>query len=96
MMINRILSFVTLLIICGSLQAKNYIVTSPNGKNVVTVDDGLNISVAHNGKQVVSVKASLRDGLRIVSAKSKHLSETIQAPFYRQKFSVVEPYKPEH
>ena len=49
---NRILSFATLLIICGSLQAKNHIVTSPNGKNVATVDDGLNITVSHDGKQV--------------------------------------------
>ena len=84
-MINRILSFATLLIMCGSLQAKNHIVTSPNGKNVATVDDTLNIRVAHNGKQVVTVKASLRDGLRIASVKSKNINETIQAPFYRQK-----------
>ena len=84
-MINRILSFATLLIMCGSLQAKDHIVTSPNGKNVATVDDALNIRVAHNGKQVVTVKASLRDGLRIASVKSKNINETIQAPFYRQK-----------
>jgi alpha-glucosidase len=70
---------------CGSLQAKDHIVTSPNGKNVATVDDALNIRVAHNGKQVVTVKASLRDGLRIASVKSKSINETIQAPFYRQK-----------
>ena len=76
-MINRILSFATLLIMCGSLQAKDHIVTSPNGKNVATVDDALNIRVAHNGKQVVTVKASLRDGLRIASVKSKNINETI-------------------
>ena len=82
---NRILSFATLLIICGSLQAKNHIVTSPNGKNVATVDDGLNITVSHDGKQVVTVKASIRDGLKIASVKSKNINETIQATFYRQK-----------
>ena len=82
---NRILSFATLLIICGSLQAKNHIVTSSNGKNVATVDDGLNITVSHDGKQVVTVKASIRDGLKIASVKSKNINETIQAPFYRQK-----------
>ena len=84
-MMNRILSFATLLIICGSLQAKNHIVTSPNGKNVATVDDGLNITVSHDGKQVVTVKASIRDGLKIASDKSKNINETIQATFYRQK-----------
>ena len=52
---------------------------------MATVDDGLNITVSHDGKQVVTVKASIRDGLKIASVKSKNINETIQAPFYRQK-----------
>ena len=82
---NRILSFATLFIMCASLHAKNHVVTSPNGKNVATVNDSLHIAVTHDGHQVVTVKASIRNGLKIVSAKTRHLSETIQAPFYRQK-----------
>ena len=85
MMMNRILSFATLFIMCASLHAKNHVVTSPNGKNVATVNDSLHIAVTHDGHQVVTVKASIRNGLKIVSAKTRHLSETIQAPFYRQK-----------
>jgi alpha-glucosidase len=89
---------------CASLQAKNHIVTSPNGKNVATVDDALNITVAHDGRQVVTVKTALaykifptreyfipNEGIfhsqrgNKNAAITKQISETIQAPFYRQK-----------
>ena len=57
MNLKKLLAVATLFIMYGShLSAKSYTVSSPNGKNVVTVDDGLNITVSHAGKQVVSVK----------------------------------------
>ena len=69
--------------------------TSPNGKNVVTVSDDLTINVSHASKDVVSVKAGLTQGDRNVvhfSGKGAQRScppVLISAPFYRQReFSV--------
>ena len=58
MNLKKLLALATLFIIYGSnLSAKDYTVSSPNGKNVATVDDSLNITVSHSGKQVVTIKA---------------------------------------
>ena len=85
----RLLTLATLLIIGGSqASARDYTITSPNGKNVVTVSDGITISVSHNGQDVVSVMAGL-SGQSGISGLNKKTStaqiETITAPFYRQK-----------
>ena len=46
MNLKKLLALATLLIIYGSnLSAKDYTVSSPNGKNVATVDKSLNITV---------------------------------------------------
>ena len=58
MNLKKLLAVATLFIIYGShLSAKVYTVSSPDGRNVVTVDDGLNITVSHSGKQVMTIKA---------------------------------------
>ena len=65
--------------------AKDYTVTSPNGKNVATVNDSLSITVSHSGKTVVTIKARQAHAGNIKKlAGTKHMTETIQAPFYRQ------------
>lgn len=57
---KKLLTLATLFIIMGgTATAKDYQVTSPNGKNVVTVSEDLTISVNHDGKPVVSVQAAL-------------------------------------
>ena len=48
-----------MLLVCGVTLAKDYTVSSPNGKNVVKVDDNLNLAVMHNGNAVLTVKAAL-------------------------------------
>ena len=58
MNLKKLLAVATLFIIYGShLSAKVYTVSSPDGRNVVTVDDGLNITISHSGKQVMTIKA---------------------------------------
>ena len=58
MNLKKLLALATLFIIYGSnLSAKDYTVSSPNGKNVATVDKSLNITVSHSGKQVMTIKA---------------------------------------
>ena len=58
MNLKKLLALATLFIIYGShLSAKVYTVSSPDGRNVVTVDDGLNITISHSGKQVMTIKA---------------------------------------
>ena len=101
---KKLLTLATLFILLGgSAMAKNYTVTSPNGKNAATVDDSLSIIVSHSGKTVVTIKArqtyqlfprweqnipTLGTNYSHVGNKkltgTKHFSETIQAPFYRQ------------
>ena len=48
-----------MLLVCCVTLAKDYTVSSPNGKNVVKVDDKLNLAVMHNGNDVLTVKAAL-------------------------------------
>ena len=87
MNLKKLLALATLFIIYGSnLSAKDYTVSSPNGKNTATVDERLNITVSHTGKQVVTVKADLNAHAGTVrGARTSHVAETVQAPFYRQR-----------
>ena len=87
---KKLLTLATLFIIMGgSATAKDYTVTSPNGKNVVTVSDDLTICVSHASKDVVSVKAGLNSVQLLGCTKQQSRTETISAPFYRQReFSV--------
>lgn len=82
---KKLLTFATLFFMMGgSAMAKDYTVTSPNGKNVATVDDSLSITVSHSGKTVVTVKARQNFVGNKKLAETKHISETIVTPFYRQ------------
>lgn len=82
---KKLLTFATLFFMMGgSAMAKDYTVTSPNGKNVAIVDDSLSITVSHSGKTVVTVKARQDFVGNKKLAKTKHISETIVTPFYRQ------------
>ena len=82
---KKLLTFATLFFMMGgSAMAKDYTVTSPNGKNVATVDDSLSITVSHSGKTVVTVKARQNYVGNKKLAETKHISETIVTPFYRQ------------
>ena len=82
------------------VSAKDHTIVSPNGLNVVTVDDGINLRISHRGKGMFHVKAGLvlseNDGgkgqarmIRVQTIKSvrkqKVQKENILAPFYRQK-----------
>ncbi len=57
MKMRKILTFATLLVwLTGSeASAKDYTVASPNGKNIVTVSDGIKITVSHNSLKVVDL-----------------------------------------
>ena len=82
---KKLLTFATLFFMMGgSAMAKDYTVTSPNGKNVATVDDSLSITVSHSGKMVVTVKARQDFVGNKKLVETKHISETIVTPFYRQ------------
>ena len=82
---KKLLTFATLFFMMGgSAMAKDYTVTSPNGKNVATVDDSLSITVFHSGKTVVTVKARQDFVGNKKLVETKHISETIVTPFYRQ------------
>jgi alpha-glucosidase len=69
--------------------AKDYTVSSPNGKNVVTVSDGIRLTIHHNDKGILNVvtkwKAAGTMYKELKSAKTTKSQETIHAPFYRQK-----------
>ncbi|MBP5337679.1 MAG: glycoside hydrolase family 97 protein [Prevotella sp.] len=78
---------VLLLLGGGTAVAKDYTLSSPNGKIGVTVSDngGLHISVACGGKDVVSVAAGMNGKtLRIGSAKNSTVTVDTDAPLYRQ------------
>ncbi|MBP3229475.1 MAG: glycoside hydrolase family 97 protein [Prevotella sp.] len=97
---RKILTFATLLVWLTSSEAsaKDYTVASPNGKNIVTVSDGIKITVRHNSLKVVDLLAGLdistgkasatrkASPTSITSARKTDITkETILAPFYRQK-----------
>ncbi len=94
-MLRQLLTIATLLIIGGSgVSAKDYTFCSPNGKNEVTITNGITLSIRHNGKPVAKVKAGLSvssvpsDG-KLGSNKVTAATETITAPFYRQQAFTV-------
>ena len=92
MMLRQLLTIVTLLFIAGNgVTAKDYTVCSPNGKNKVTVSNGINLSITHNDKPVVKVKAGLSalSNVQVSSAKTTTVTKTISAPFYRQSSLVA-------
>ena len=71
MMLRQLLTIVTLLFIAGNgVTAKDYTVCSPNGKNKVTVSNGIILSITHNDKSVVKVKTGLsqrKEGCRMIA-----------------------------
>ena len=71
----------------GIALAKDYSLTSPNGKLIVTISNGVNISVSHQGNEVISVKADLNDDCSKVLGvhTTKTRNEHIVSPFYRQQ-----------
>jgi len=79
------------LIVCGTMAAadKHYTVKSPDGRIVVTAGEGteLYFNVTLDGRKVVDVPQMALDnktgGIR--SAKKRTISETVSAPFYRQR-----------
>ena len=100
MKMRKILTFATLLVwLTGSeASAKDYTVASPNGKNIVTVSDGIKITVRHNSLKVVDLLTGLdistgkasatrkASPTSITSARKTGVTkETILATFYRQK-----------
>ncbi len=92
MIFKQLLTIATLLFIGGAgAMAKDYSVCSPNGKNEVTIGNGITLCVSHNGKPVVNVKArlSVQSNLQLGKCKETSATETISAPFYRQKSFTV-------
>jgi alpha-glucosidase len=67
------------------LSAKNYMVKSPNGKNLVTTENGTVLRIIHNGQPLTTVTVSMFDSKGVRSSKTSVIKETIVAPFYRQK-----------
>ncbi len=78
----------------GLAQAKTYQVSSPDGKTVITVDAGkqLTWSATHKGQQVLAPSAlSMTVGGKTIGekpsvrkAKTERVSNTVTAPFWRQ------------
>jgi alpha-glucosidase len=78
-----------LTVVCtGNSYAKNYSVKSPNGKVVVTVGEGpdLSLSVAYQGKEVVVLPSiglgTMTSGIR--QARTSWVIDECEAPLYRQ------------
>jgi alpha-glucosidase len=76
---------VVTLLACSMLSAKNYMVKSPNGKNLVTTENGTVLRIIHNGQPLTTVTVSMFDSKGVRSSKTSVIKETIVAPFYRQK-----------
>ena len=74
-----------LLTMAVGTQAKDYTVTSPNGKIAVTTDNGTVLRVTRCGKPLTKVIASMCDTKGVRSAHTTLIKETIRAPFYRQQ-----------
>ena len=83
----------------GKISAMDYTVTSPDGKNVVTVattDGRISVGVAHDGTTAVTILSDLHfissntgevksPCSRLIGGKTTNKKETISSPFYRQK-----------
>ena len=90
MKILRLFAFALLTMTsAAAARAKDYTVTSPNGRIAVTVgeDVEMHLSVTLDGKNVANVVQMALDtktyGMR--SARTTAINETIDAPFYRQR-----------
>ena len=92
---KRLLSFLLLAALAtGGVQAKSYKLTSPDGKTVVEVEAGADITwrVTHNGRDVLAPSALsmtvgervIGDNPRVKSAKTEKVKNTVDAPFWRQ------------
>ena len=84
---RRLLTLATLFILVGiSVSAKDFTVLSPDGKNTVTVSDGLSLTISHNGKMLMTIHANINDShvkdCKLV--RRERISESVMAPFYRQ------------
>ena len=56
----RLLTLAALLLAgVGTMSAKDYRVSSPDGKNIVTVSDSLKLIVSHDGKEILTVLPDL-------------------------------------
>ena len=93
MKLKRLLTLATFLIIYGStVMAKDYAVSSPNGKLSVVVHDDLRMTVCHRGKHILTVSSQLAALQEKVSSRQsscrllgrKLCSDNILSPFYRQ------------
>ena len=93
MKLKRLLTLATFLIIYGStVMAKDYAVSSPNGKLSVVVHDDLRMTVCHQGKHILTVSSQLAALQEKVSSRQsscrllgrKLCSDNILSPFYRQ------------
>ena len=92
---KRILTLVLLAVaIAAPVQAKTYQVSTPDGRTVITVEAGkqLTWAVTHNGKQVLAPSAlsmtvagkTVGENLSGRKAKTERVSNTVTAPFWRQ------------
>ena len=99
---KRILTFFALAILAaGTLQAKVYVVSSPDRKTQVevTVEDGITWTVTHAGQEVLAPSAisltlngrEIGPGARVKSIKTEKVKNTVTAPFWRQA-SIAEYY----
>ena len=85
---KRILTLALLITtVCGMATAKEYSLTSPDGKLVVTISNGVTINVSHQGNEAVTVQANLNNACsKVLSVRTtKTRNEHIVSPFYRQK-----------
>ena len=74
-------------------QAKDYTVTSPNGKIAVTTDNGTVLRITHCGTHLSKVVASMNDAKGVRSARKTVIKETVKAPFYRQQSFNITAYQ---
>ena len=90
---KRLLALATLFIIVGSnILAKDYTVSSPNGKLSAMVSDGNQIIITSQGKTVLAVKPAIVSGKETIGLSvgnykflgKRLISESILSPFYRQ------------
>ena len=85
---KRILTLALLITtVCGMATAKEYSLTSPDGKLVVTISNGVTINVSHQSNEAVTVQANLNNACsKVLSVRTtKTRNEHIVSPFYRQK-----------
>ena len=92
---KRILTLVLLAVaIAAPVQAKTYQVSTPDGRTVITVEAGkqLTWAVTHNGKQVLAPSAlsmtvagkTVGENPSVRKARTEQVRNTVEAPFWRQ------------